>query len=88
MKSVATTLLGGLMILGMVSGVAMSKNTSATSFSDGGPVPLCRLSDPNCPSPLPPAAKAKVALPSDGGPVPLCRLSDPNCPSPLPPAAR
>lgn len=88
MKSVATTLLGGLMLLGMVSGVAMSKNSNAANFSDGGPVPLCPSSTPNCPSPIPPAAKVKFALPSDGGPVPLCPSSTPNCPSPIPPATR
>ena len=84
MKSVATTLLAGLMLLGTVAAVATSKNSTQTlGFSDGGPAPVCRPSDPNCPPPIP-TVRAKVALPSDGGPAPVCRPSDPNCPPPIP----
>jgi len=58
MKSFATTLLAGLMIVGAASGIAMSKNTNnVVGFSDGGPAPLCRPTDPNCPDPIPPAAR-------------------------------
>ena len=85
MKSIATTLLAGLMILGTVSAIASSKNNQTLGFSDGGPAPVCRPSDPNCPPPIP-TVKAQVALPSDGGPAPVCRPSDPNCPPPIPTA--
>ena len=83
MKSFATTLLAGLMLLGTVSAIAGSKNNSTLGFSDGGPAPLCRPSDPGCPPPIP-GVKAKLALGSDGGPAPLCRPSDPGCPPPIP----
>jgi len=84
MKSIATTALAGLMVLGAVSGIAASKNSNqVVAFSDGGPAPLCRPSDPGCPPPIP-WATAKVALKSDGGPAPLCRPSDPGCPPPIP----
>ena len=86
MKSVAATLLAGLMLLGAVSAIATSKNSTQTlGFSDGGPAPLCRPTDPGCPPPIPPAT-AKAALPSDGGPAPLCRPTDPGCPPPIPTA--
>ena len=59
MKSVATTLLAGLMIAGTVSAIAAPKHpkTSAPGFSDGGPAPMCWPSDPGCVPPIPPAAK-------------------------------
>jgi hypothetical protein len=55
MKSVATTLLAGLMILGTVSAIAAPKShkTNVPSFSDGGPAPLCYPTEPNCPPPVP-----------------------------------
>jgi hypothetical protein len=56
MKSVATTLLAGLMILGTVSAIASSRSSNQTlGFSDGGPAPLCRPTDPGCPPPIPTA---------------------------------
>jgi hypothetical protein len=56
MKSIATTVLAGLMILGTVAAIASSKNPNqAIGFSDGGPAPLCRPTDPGCPPPIPPA---------------------------------
>ena len=59
MKSVATTLLAGLMILGTISAIAAPKNpkSSLPSFSDGGPAPLCYPGDPGCKPPIPPAAR-------------------------------
>ena len=84
MKYLATTLLAGLMLLGAVSAIATSKNSNQmVGFSDGGPAPVCRPSDPGCPPPIP---TAKAALPSDGGPAPVCRPSDPGCPPPIPTA--
>ena len=89
MKSVATTAFAGLMILGIVSGVAASKNSNqVVAFSDGGPAPVCLPSSPNCPPPIPPSVKAKKMAFSDGGPAPVCLPSSPNCPPPIPPAAR
>jgi len=82
MKSVATTLLAGLMLLGTVSAIATSKTNTTLGFSDGGPAPLCLPSTPNCPPPIP-TAKAHF---SDGGPAPLCLPSTPNCPPPIPTA--
>ncbi|MGH9642354.1 MAG: hypothetical protein ACRD3Q_07995 [Terriglobales bacterium] len=82
MKSIATTALAALMLLGTVSAIASSNKALP---GDGGPVPLCNPGDP-C-SPIPPSVKsAKVALPGDGGPVPLCNPGDP-C-SPIPPSVR
>ena len=59
MKSFATTLLAGLMILGTVSAIAAPKHpkSSTPSFSDGGPAPMCYPTDPNCVPPIPPAVK-------------------------------
>jgi hypothetical protein len=59
MKSVATTLLAGLLILGTVSAIATPKHpkTNAPGFSDGGPAPLCYPTDPSCKPPIPPAVK-------------------------------
>jgi hypothetical protein len=59
MKSIATTVLAGLMILGTVAAVASPKHpkTNAPGFSDGGPVPLCWPGDPTCKPPIPPAVK-------------------------------
>ena len=86
MKSLATSALAGLMLLGVVSGIAASKNSNqAVAFSDGGPAPVCLPSNPNCPPPIPPA-RAKLAFKSDGGPAPVCLPSNPNCPPPIPPA--
>jgi hypothetical protein len=79
MKSVATTLLAGLMLLGTVSAIATSK-TQTVGFSDGGPAPVCLPSTPNCPPPIP-SAKSHF---SDGGPAPVCLPSTPNCPPPIP----
>jgi hypothetical protein len=55
MKSIATTLLAGLMILGAISAVATPKHPQTPGFSDGGPAPLCWPSSPNCPPPIPTA---------------------------------
>lgn len=57
MKSIATTMLAGLMILGTVSAIASPKQPKAntTGFSDGGPAPMCWPGDPNCPPPIPSA---------------------------------
>lgn len=79
MKSLATTALAGLMLLGTISAIA-----SSNSFvpGDGGPVPLCQPNDPNCQM-IPSVKSPKAALPGDGGPVPLCQPNDPNC-SPIP----
>lgn len=83
MKSIATTAIAALMLLGTVSAIATSNNNSKLGFSDGGPVPLCQPTDPSCPSPMP-TVKAQKAKMSDGGPVPLCQPTDPSCPSPMP----
>jgi len=87
MKSIATTLLAGLMILGTVSAITSPKHpqTNALGFADGGPAPLCLPTDPKCPE-LIPTAKAKAALRYDGGPAPLCRPTDPKCPELIPTA--
>ena len=59
MKSIATTVLAGLMILGTVAAVASPKHpkTNAPGFSDGGPAPICYPTDPGCRRPIPPAVK-------------------------------
>jgi hypothetical protein len=59
MKSIATTVLAGLMILGTVAAVASPKHpkTNAPGFSDGGPAPICYPTDPGCRPPIPPAVK-------------------------------
>ena len=78
MKSLFTTALAGLMLLGTISALATpNHSTQLTGYATDGPVPLCDpLSTPNCPSPM---VKAKT-----DGPVPLCDpLSTPNCPSPM-----
>ena len=79
MKSIATTALAGLMLLGTISAIASSKSVVP---GDGGPVPLCQPTDPNCPSPTGLTKTTKSLTPGDGGPVPLCQPTDPNCPSP------
>jgi hypothetical protein len=82
MKSIATTALAGLMLLGTISAIATTKHSKQMlGFSDGGPVPLCTPDVPNCPPPMPTGVKA---LASDGGPVPLCTPDVPNCPPPMP----
>jgi hypothetical protein len=55
MKSIATTLLAGLMILGTISAIAAPKHapSNTPAFSDGGPAPLCYPTEPNCPPPVP-----------------------------------
>jgi hypothetical protein len=84
MKSIATTALAGLMLLGTISAIASSNSSNAgMGFSDGGPAPLCRPTDPGCP-PVIPNAKAKAVSFSDGGPAPLCRPTDPGCPPVIP----
>lgn len=57
MKSIAKTLLAGLMVLGAVSAIATPKHpkTTAPGFSDGGPAPICLPSEPNCKPDIPPA---------------------------------
>ena len=87
MKSIATTALAALMLLGTVSAIAGSKNSKTIGFSDGGPVPLCDpMTTSNCPSPVPTSVKTSF---SDGGPVPLCDpMTTSNCPSPVPTSVR
>lgn len=77
MKSLFTTALAGLMLLGTISAIASPKRSQMPGYATDGPVPLCDpLSTPNCPSPM---VKSKT-----DGPVPLCDpLSTPNCPSPM-----
>lgn len=63
MKSVATTLLAGLMVLGTIAAVATPKPISTTNHQvaaipgDGSPMPTCYPTDPNCTPPIPPAVK-------------------------------
>lgn len=78
MKSMLTTALAGLMLLGTISALA-TPNQSKVAYATDGPVPLCDpMTTPNCPSPM---AKAKT---STDGPVPLCDpMTTPNCPSPM-----
>jgi hypothetical protein len=57
MKSVATGVVAGLMLLGTLAAVSAPKQSSnkVVAFSDGGPVPICLPSDPGCRPPIPPA---------------------------------
>lgn len=80
MKSLFTTALAGLMVLGTISAIAVPKHsTQLPGYATDGPVPLCDpMTTPNCPSPM---AKPKTAT---DGPVPLCDpMTTPNCPSPM-----
>lgn len=81
MKSLATSALAGLMLLGTISAIALPK--APVTFSDGGPVPLCQPTQPNCPPPMATSTTSVTALTSDGGPVPLCQPTQPNCPPPM-----
>jgi hypothetical protein len=86
MKSLATSVLAGLMLLGTISAIATTKHSNQlTGYTDGGPVPLCDPSTtPDCP-PAVPSVKASAA--TDGGPVPLCDpTTTPNCPPAVPSA--
>lgn len=88
MKSVASTVIAGLMLLGTVAAAYSPKHNTnlMLAFSDGGPAPVCLPSDPGCKPPIPPAAQTSVAALSDGGPAPVCLPSDPGCKPPIPPA--
>ncbi len=58
MKSLLTTALAGLMLLGIASAVATPSkhvtNTTPAVLGDGDPVPTCYPSEPGCKPPIPP----------------------------------
>ncbi len=57
MKSVATVLFAGLMLLGTVTAIAVTnhpKSTTVALTSDGGPMPGCYPTEPDCKPPIPP----------------------------------
>ena len=54
MKSIVTTALAGLMLLGTIAGLAAVKNSNQKQpamYADGGPAPLCFPQ--HCPPPEP-----------------------------------
>lgn len=58
MKSLLTTAVAGLMLLGIFSAVTPNnhaKKNAPVLMGDGGPIPLCYPTEPNCQPPIPPA---------------------------------
>ncbi len=58
MKSVLTTAVAGLMLLGIFSATitpnpSHAKKNAPVLMGDGGPIPACYPTEPNCAPPIP-----------------------------------
>ncbi len=58
MKSLVRVAIAGLMLMGLLAGAALpkqSKHNGPVMVAGGsGPMPVCDPSDPSCPPPMPP----------------------------------